>query len=121
MPLFGVVVHVGLHVVVCIPGGVGCTQFVHGRSRMTLDPRIPTMPGRSTSGFHQPGALLAPSAKRQGRGYEDFKEPWAFNNSIIYQIRSTQQYIPGTMYCIVLRTRYNITGAPGTIYLVLQV
>ena len=26
----------------------GCTQFVHGRSRMTIDPRIPTMPGRST-------------------------------------------------------------------------
>ena len=37
-------------------GGVGeCTQFVHGRSRMTIDPRIPTMPGRSMSGFHQPG------------------------------------------------------------------
>ena len=35
--------------------GGGCTQFVHGRSRMTIDPRIPTMPGRSTSGFHQPG------------------------------------------------------------------
>ena len=35
--------------------GGGCTQFVHGRSRMTTDPRIPTMPGRSTSGFHQPG------------------------------------------------------------------
>ena len=33
----------------------GCTQFVYGRSRMTIDPRIPTMPGRSTSGFHQPG------------------------------------------------------------------
>ena len=33
----------------------GGTQFVHGRSRMTIDPRIPTMPGRSTSGFHQPG------------------------------------------------------------------
>ena len=31
-----------------------CAQFVHGRSRMTIDPRIPTMPGRSTSGFHQP-------------------------------------------------------------------
>ena len=28
---------------------------MHGRSRMTIDPRIPTMPGRSTSGFHQPG------------------------------------------------------------------
>ena len=22
----------------------GCTQFVHGRSRTTIDPRIPTMP-----------------------------------------------------------------------------
>ena len=38
----------------------GCTQFVHGRSRMTIDPRISTMPGRITSGFHQPG--------RWGRG-----------------------------------------------------
>ena len=27
----------------------------YGRSRRTIDPRIPTMPGRSTSGFHQPG------------------------------------------------------------------
>ena len=34
---------------------LGGTQFVHGRSRMTIDPRISTMPGRSTSGFHQPG------------------------------------------------------------------
>ena len=33
----------------------GATQFVHGRSRMTIDPRIPVLPGRSTSGFHQPG------------------------------------------------------------------
>ena len=36
-------------------GGGGGTQLVHGRSPMTIDPRIPTMPGRSTSGFHQPG------------------------------------------------------------------
>ena len=36
-------------------GGGGCTQFVYGRSRITIDPRIPTMPGRSTSGFYQPG------------------------------------------------------------------
>ena len=28
--------------------GGGITQLVHGRSRMTIDPRIPTMPGRST-------------------------------------------------------------------------
>ena len=36
-------------------GGGGGTQFVLGRSRMTIDPRIPTMPGRSTSAFHEPG------------------------------------------------------------------
>ena len=48
-------------------GGIGCAQFVHGRSRMTIDPRIPTMPGRSTPGFHQPGihCLHQPSAKRR--------------------------------------------------------
>ena len=28
----------------------GGTQFEHGRSRMTIDPSIPTMPGRSTRG-----------------------------------------------------------------------
>ena len=32
-----------------------CTHVMHGRSRMTVDPRIPTIPGRSTSGFHRPG------------------------------------------------------------------
>ena len=35
--------------------GGGCTQVVHGRSSMTIDLRISTMPGRGTSGFHQPG------------------------------------------------------------------
>ena len=30
-------------------------DIMHGRSRMTIDPRIPTMPGRSMSGFHRPG------------------------------------------------------------------
>ena len=35
--------------------GGGGAQFVDGRSRMKMDPRIPTMPGRSMSGFHQPG------------------------------------------------------------------
>ena len=27
-------------------------SFMHGRSRMAVDPRIPTMPRRSTSDFH---------------------------------------------------------------------
>ena len=30
-------------------------DIMHGRSRMTIDPRIPAMPGRSMSGFHRPG------------------------------------------------------------------
>ena len=43
----------------------GCTHIMHGDSRMTIDPRILTMPGRSTSGYHRPGRhLIAASAKR---------------------------------------------------------
>ena len=48
--------------------GRGCTQFVHGRSRMTIDPRIPTMPGRSTSGFDQPGRHCLHHARSAVRG-----------------------------------------------------
>ena len=33
----------------------GGTHVMYGCSRMTIDPRIPTMPARSTSGFHRPG------------------------------------------------------------------
>ena len=36
-------------------GWGGVLKFVHVRSRMAIGSRIPTMPGRSTSGFHQPG------------------------------------------------------------------
>ncbi|CAM9399857.1 unnamed protein product [Laminaria digitata] len=35
-----------------VAGGV---PIMPGRSRMTIDPRIPTMQGRSPSGFHRPG------------------------------------------------------------------
>ena len=35
--------------------GGRCTQFMRGRNRMTIDPRIRTKPARSTSGCHQPG------------------------------------------------------------------
>ena len=35
-------------------GGVN-SIFIHGRGGMTTDPRISTTPGRSMSGFHQPG------------------------------------------------------------------
>ena len=30
-------------------------DLMHGRSRVTVDLRIPTMPVRSISGFHRPG------------------------------------------------------------------
>ena len=36
-------------------GGGGCTHVKHGRSRTTIDPRSPTMPGRNTSGFQRQG------------------------------------------------------------------
>ena len=48
-------------------GGVYVLVVVHGRSRRTIDPRIPAMPGRSTSGLFSRTrkTLLAPSAKRR--------------------------------------------------------
>ena len=46
--------------------GEGCPQFVHGRSRMTRDPSIPTMPGREHVGFSPTRqTMLAPSEKRR--------------------------------------------------------
>ena len=33
-------------------------DFMHGSSRKTIDPRIPTIPGLSLSGFHRPGGGL---------------------------------------------------------------
>ena len=43
------------------------SELVHGRSRMTIDPRTPTMPGRSTSGFHQTGRHCLHQARRAVR------------------------------------------------------
>ena len=55
--------------VAVVDGKGGCTQFGHGRSRMAIDLRIPTMPGRSTSGFHQPGKhCVQRGAVRRGGG-----------------------------------------------------
>ena len=34
-------------------GGGGALILMHGRSGMTIGPRIPTMPGRRTSGVHR--------------------------------------------------------------------
>ena len=45
-------------------GGGGVLSIVHGRSRMTIDPRIPTMTGRSTSAFHQPPGRYCSSQAR---------------------------------------------------------
>ena len=63
--------------------GGGGTQFEHGRSRMTIDPRILTMPARRTSGFHQPGrhclhqarSAVRCSASRMNGSTASFQEP----------------------------------------------
>ena len=44
-------------------GGGMYSIFVHGRSCMTINPCIPTMPGRSTSGFHRPGRYCSHQAR----------------------------------------------------------
>ena len=47
-------------------------MITYCRSRMTVDPRIPTMPGRSPSSFHRPGRHRlhqAQSAVRMGGGW----------------------------------------------------
>ena len=50
-------------------------DLMHGLSRMTIDPRIPTVPGRSMSGFHRLGrhrshearsAVSCPSSRMKG-------------------------------------------------------
>ena len=46
------------------PGNGGCTHVVHGRSRVTIDPRIPATPGRNTSGFYRSGSAVGYSARR---------------------------------------------------------
>ena len=38
--------------------GGGVLNIMNDRIRMAIDPRIPTMPGRSTSGVHRPGRQL---------------------------------------------------------------
>ena len=62
-------------------GGVLDRRYVldlmHRRSRMTIDARIPTTPGRSMSGFHRPGrqclhqarsAVRCPASRTKGEG-----------------------------------------------------
>ena len=49
-------------------GGRGTRYHAWPQPCMTIDKRIPTMPRRSTSGFHRPGGhRLPPSAKRSMR------------------------------------------------------
>ena len=60
-------------------GGIGeggCIPFVIARSRMTIDPRIPTMPGTEHVGFSPiRKAFLAPSAERRGGGWGGMAAP----------------------------------------------
>ena len=40
-------------------------MFMHGRNRITIDPRIPTISRRSTSGFHR-RAVKCPANRMMG-------------------------------------------------------
>ena len=70
-------------------GGEGGTQFVHGRSRMAIDPRIPTLPERSTSGFHQPGRHCLHQGGGGEDGHEEDRERTANEEN-----EKTSTYIP---------------------------
>ena len=48
-------------------GRRGVLIVSHDRSRMTIDPCIPTMPGRSTSGVHRPGRHCLQQARSSVR------------------------------------------------------
>ena len=48
-----------------------CPQIMHFRSRMAIDPRIPEMPGWSTSGFHRPGRHWLHRYTARGMGEAD--------------------------------------------------
>ena len=46
----------------------GVLDLMHGRSRVTIGSRTPTMPGRSMSGFHKPGRHCLHQARSAVRG-----------------------------------------------------
>ena len=50
-------------------GEGGLLVVVHGRSRMIIDPRIPTVPARSTSDSHGPGGHWLHQARSAGGVY----------------------------------------------------
>ena len=58
-------------------GGGGVLIVVHGRSRMTIDYRIPKMPARSTSGFHRPGRSCLHQARNALTCSAKSHEKWA--------------------------------------------
>ena len=49
-------------------GEGGVTHAIHGRGRTTVDPRISSMPGRSTLGFHRPGRQMWQKGGQKGGG-----------------------------------------------------
>ena len=69
-------------------------DIMHGRSLMAIDPRIPTMPGRNTSGFHQPGrhCLHQASAKRRRGEFHHRGNKKSLNKLITL------------LYCVLLNT-----------------
>ena len=66
-----------LVVVIGKEAGGGGTHVMYGRSRMAIEPRAPTLRGRSTSGFHRPGRYCLHRARRAVRVLGTSHEGWA--------------------------------------------
>ena len=54
--------------------GGGSIHFRRSRSRLIIAPRIPTVPGRSTSSFHRPGNVACTKREALGEGKGEGRE-----------------------------------------------
>ena len=73
--MYGVVFDADRHCTKWGEGG-GVLIVMHGRSRTTIDPRIPAMPGRSTSGFHRPCRHCLHEARSKRREMFGKSQEW---------------------------------------------
>ena len=56
--------------------GRGVLDINHGRSRMTTEPRITTMPGRSTSDFTDKAGIACTKRKAKREVFDEPYEGW---------------------------------------------
>ena len=91
--------------------GGGDTHGMHGRSRITIDPRTPTMPGRGAGRvFHRPGrhcshqarsAVRCSASRMKGELHLGTKEPLA-GRAFLHMVDSVEliDWLGGVCACI---------------------